>query len=76
MSWQLDCQFCRKLPGTKTRSYGVKGAKATYAWCGSCRAESCWDCGAIGKFLSAPIRDDKDYRICEDCFHGTTSDRV
>lgn len=73
MIFPVDCQFCYKATATGTMSFpgGVR-----YAWCGVCRAERCWDCKAIGKFLGAPIRDDKDYRICEDCFYGTTSDRT
>jgi len=64
---RLKCHNC-KLPSEGLWVSKFDGATRSYAWCGACKPESCWDCGAVGKFLFAPIRDDKDYRICEACY--------
>lgn len=73
----LQCQFLCKLPSAGLKSFPLhgqsrldhdQGGTESYAWCGTCRAERCWDCGAVGVELTAPIRVDRKYRICEDCF--------
>ncbi len=67
---RLRCQFCDNTStgtGRMVETGSLGSAFLTYAWCGGCGRERCWDCGAIGMELTAPIRDDRKYRICEDC---------
>ena len=68
----MKCHFC-EMPseGLKVSRHG--GVARTFAWCGTCRAETCWDCGKIEKFLWAPIRGDSDYKICDACSHPTAT---